>query len=421
MKLSIALVIVLLIQNASFRGYSQNAVKGPVGLYGVSYNASTTLLSGGSIYVGSGGNWYLGGSIIGEDKGTPKSVSSTGQSEVITFDGTGKISNAVATPGQAGNYINGYAVTTGTSASSLVLPVGGTSAVYPFTVPAGTAVKVAYFDGSGSSTSVPVNGTSTIEFSQYYDLPAGWPAGTYSLAYPSGMIPNNNAILKSTAGSSFSLVVDIPNLSTTAGTVVSASLPASTASRLYLSTSAALLPVQLNYFHGSRRPGYNLLQWAVGEPRRIDHFQLYKQEGQASQFLSVFSVRASDTVSAYSWQDPADTASAYYRLAVVSKSGVVFMSQVVFLPGEDNIEAAVAVHPNPASSVLTISLYSRTTEDLYCSIFDMAGQKIAAKVVRVEGPSNVQWDISAFPKGNYMLNVRNGQTGKSQHVQFVKL
>lgn len=400
---------------------AQNAVSGPVGLYGTAYGASTSLLSGGTLFIGNGGNWRLGGNITSANKGNPNSPTVAGQAEVVTFDGTGTVSGAVTAPGTAGNYINGYAKTTGTALSALVLPIGGSSAVYPFTVPAGAAVTVGYFDGAGSSTNVAVGGTATTEFSQYFDLPSGWPAGSYSLAYPAGLIPGFNAILTSATGASFSLAANIPDLSNTAGTVASASLAGSTAKRLYLSTSPVLLPIVLDRFEGSRQAGYNFIQWAVTDPALINRFELYKHGAASSRFLLAYSTAAIDTLLDYSYRDLADTGDLYYQLSLLGKDGSATSSRIVFLPSDNGMITAVTLRPNPVSSTLTITVGCAGTANFYLSVLDMKGVRMAGKVVTVTGSGAVQWDVSGFPQGSYLLNIRNMVTGRVENIEFVKL
>lgn len=416
---SVMTVILCLVTLSCF---AQNGVTGPVGLYGSAYNAATTLRSGGVLFVGNGGNWYLGGTITGLDKGNPNSPTATGQAETITFDGTGKVSNAATSPGAAGNHINAYAATTGTAASALVLPVGGSSAVYPFTVPAGTAIRVGYFDGSGSSTNIPVNGTTTTEFSEYYDVPSGVPAGSYSLSYPAGLTPGNNAVLSSAAGTSFKLLTDIPNISTSAGTVVSASLPAATATRLYLSTSVIILPVHLENFQGSRQPAYNLLQWTVADARQVDHFELTKHD-DGGVFAPVASIPAFDSLTSYSYQDVANQGNDFYQLAVIGKDRSVTYSQVVYLPAAAAASSgdAIGVHPNPVGTALSFTVYSAVQAELSCRIVDIKGGERLHKIVLVQGNSDITWDVSSLSRGVYLLQVVNRQTGRSQSVEFIKL
>lgn len=414
-------LLLLLTAGMIFPCAAQNAVSGPVGLYGTAYGARTSLLSGGTIFVGNGGNWGLGGNIISADKGNPNSPTAAGQAEVITFDGTGTVSGAVTTPGAAGNYINGYAATTGTATTALVLPIGGASAVYPFTVPAGAAVTVGYFDGSGSSSNVAVGGTATTEFSEYFDLPSGWPAGSYSLAYPSGLIPGFNAVLSSATGANFSLAANIPDLLNTASTVVSASLPASGAKRLYLSTSPVVLPIVLEQFEGRREVGYNFIQWAVSDPGLVDRFELYRQPAGGNVFSRIYSTGAIDSVPDYSYRDLADTGDLYYQLSLIGKDGSATSSRIVFLPGDNGTSTGVILRPNPVSSTLTVTVGCVGTANFYFSILDMKGARMAGRLVTVTGSGTIQWDVSGFPHGSYLLNIRNTVTGKVENIEFAKL
>ena len=401
--------------------FGQNATQGPVGLYGNSYNAATTILSGGSILISNGGNWFMAGNIISADKNGPNTPNSTGQSETVTFNGTGTISGAATVSGATGNIIDGYASTTGTSASSLLLPLGSGSIAYPLTVPASTAITASQFNGSGSSTNVAVNGTSTTEFSPYYDVPSAIPAGIYSLSYPSGLIPGDNSILRSTDGSSFIAMTNISNISSSAGTVSSANLPASSATRLYFASSVSVLPIILNSFSGNKNNGYNLLQWEMGTMDGVKEFRLQSHGANNQHFALMATIPANADTSAYSYRDFSAQGDAYYMLSVIGLDGSLYNSSTVFLPGNDINSNEVNVYPIPVTGILHVAMNVSARGTVILRVSDINGKEVKQYQELLENNSVFDLDLSSLSKGIYFISINNIGSGNVTVRKFTKL
>jgi hypothetical protein len=405
---------------------AQNGVSGPVGLYGSLYDTGTTINNGGNILVSNGGLWAMHGDIISADKGGPNSPTATGRSEVITFDGSGTYSGAPTTAGAAGNIITGYAASTA-SWSGSVLPIGTTTAVYPLTVPAGNAVTAAYFSGSGSTQTKPVTGAlpaSTTEFSQYYDMPNGIAAGSYTLSYPAGLTPGNNSVLSSgntssagtNSSTAYSLLASISNISTSAGSIT-ATLPASTVTQVYMSTSSAVLPITLINFTGVKTPAGNLLNWSAANAVNFARFDV-QRSADASSFFSIGSV-ATNTTGAYNYTDVTASGTEFYRLAMVDVDGSTKYSNVVEITGGISGFAVQAVYPVPANNFLNVNLYTPTVDNVTYTVTDMGGHSLLTEIHAASGIANQQLNVSTLAKGTYILTVTTGTNTQSK--KFTKL
>jgi hypothetical protein len=133
------------------------------------------------------------------------------------------------------------------------------------------------------------------------------------------------------------------------------------------------------------------LRQPKGDARKpVVHFTIYDRNGEP---LSTDSVRAEKTVSAVQHQPNAP--------ATI---------------GMDITD----VHPNPATSNLSIEYALGTSEDARLELFDILGHSVAtlADGYQTEGSHHVDYNVTALPQGTYYLRLstRFGQTTSSIRV-----
>jgi hypothetical protein len=405
---------------------AQNGTSGPLGVYGSLYDGGTTINSGGNIFVSSGGLWFMGGNITSADKGGANAPTALGRSEVITFDGSGTYGGATVTPGVTGNVINGYATSTAAWAGT-VLPLGNGVTAYPLTIPAATSVQAAYFDGAGSFQSKIVSGftQSTTEFGQYYDFPESIPAGTYTISYPKGLTAGNNALLSSgntsSAGTNtntvYSLMANVASITATSAGTVTAALPLTKATQLYLSTSSITLPVTLINFNGVKTPAGNLLNWQATNAVNFSYFGV-QRSADANSFATIGQVTANSSGS-YSYTDATAIGTAYYRLTMVDLNGATAYSNVVELTGGVSDFTVQGIYPVPTTNLLNVIVFAPGSSKVIYTVTDMGGRVLSSETHIANGNSSQQLNVSALAKGTYILKLL--YNGKEYTAKFTKM
>ncbi len=80
----------------------------------------------------------------------------------------------------------------------------------------------------------------------------------------------------------------------------------------------------------------------------------------------------------------------------------------------------IKLFPNPASDQFTVSFHSEESLDTPIRILDSKGQQVANRMVRSQpGKNEEQFDISALPAGNYIVQIRTETFASSK--QFIKM
>jgi hypothetical protein len=113
----------------------------------------------------------------------------------------------------------------------------------------------------------------------------------------------------------------------------------------------------------------------------------------------------------------------YYRLRQVDMDGVIRYSKVVSLYDMQQ-EAApkMSVYPNPATSTLSFSINSTSTQQIFVQIYSISGVLLQTSEQTLNAGNNLQSiAVNNLKSGNYFLKVSNRE-GNSQFVQpFVKV
>ena len=187
----------------------------------------------------------------------------------------------------------------------------------------------------------------------------------------------------------------------------------------YQSALNALLnpvPVELVSFQATPLSKIVVLDWQTASEKNAHYFAIERSfDGQ--KFEEIGQVKAagnSATPQNYQLTDthPADGLN-YYRLREVDFDGKETLSKVVSVLQKGTVK--IQVSPNPTTEKVTITC-SETTLDtpLSISVFDLLGRKLISRVA--DNPSVL--DLSALPKGVYLLDIRTG--GNTFQEKIVK-
>lgn len=175
--------------------------------------------------------------------------------------------------------------------------------------------------------------------------------------------------------------------------------------------SLSVLPVNLVSFSGSKKDGYNLLQWSTASEQNSKNFEIQRSE-DGNGFNSIGTVNAagnSDRVLNYQYDDRSLAASPvhYYRLKMVDLDGTVKYSSIIFI--KNGSTQLATVYPNPARDQITINVGDKSLLNTNAVLTDVNGkvmQRISLK------QASTQVNVSSYARGMYLLKFTDGSSIK---------
>ena len=398
---------------------AQISVSGPLGVYGAINVPETVILNGGDVFVGNNGNWQFSGNLTGAHKGDGNTPNTIGQSETITFDGSGTYTNPQ-------NFIvDGY-VSVSNKTTSFILPIGNSTTAYNLTAPAGANISAAYFSGNGlqQTATIPYNTTTAIVFSPFIDMPLGISAGNYTFTYPDGfnsqtysslLSSNNTSAAGTDANTEYSLLANVTKFATTSGSSM-ATLPAGPTTQVYFASSSVVLPVNLINFTAIKHDCLATLNWQTASETNSSFYGL-EHSIDGSTFNLVQKVKSNNSVtgSTYHATYPLTFGSNYFRLKMIDKDGSFGFSSTIAVTASLNCGSInqVKISPNPASNIVTIQ-GSKVGDHILLS--DINNRQLAELL---SAGNNQIIDISKYPSGIYLLQVVHAD-GVISLTKFVK-
>ena len=166
------------------------------------------------------------------------------------------------------------------------------------------------------------------------------------------------------------------------------------------------LPVELESFSVRPKGNGNQINWRT--LTEIDHhrFELQKSDDGRS-FSTVKEIYNPEGFSIvpkeYEYFDESPFEVTYYRLIAVATNGDFDFSRVISISREIEGEMEVSAFPNPTKSYVHIQ--NATGMDKV-DVMDMNGRMI--KSMKVQTTNRMGVDLSRYPAGIYLLNVRSG-------------
>ena len=368
---------------------------------------ATLILNGGNVLVGNGGNWKFSGNLTGANKGNNNSPSIVGQSESITFDGTGTYINP-------DNFIvDGYASVRNKTAP-FILPIGNTTNAYNLTTPAGANISAAYFIGNGSlqTATIPYNTSTATVFSPFIDMPLGISAGDYTFTYPDGfnsqsfsslLSSNNSSATGTNTNTAYSLLTNVTKFTTTGGTTT-ATFPAGTATQVYFASSSKVLPVSLINFTATIHDCVATIKWQTANETNTNYYGL-EHSIDGKNFTLVKKIMGSNNTTGFSYHTISSLSigNNYFRLKMIDKDGSFGYSAVLAITASSACGAVshLKISPNPANNYINIQGAAAGDHIL---LSDINSRKI---VELLSGGNNQMIDIGKLANGIYLLQIIN--------------
>lgn len=177
-------------------------------------------------------------------------------------------------------------------------------------------------------------------------------------------------------------------------------------------TSDLVLPVNLVNFSGTKKDGYNSLQWSTASEQNSNYFEVQRSEN-GTDFSAIAKVTAagnSSMVKNYQYNDDQISSSApiyYYRLRMVDIDGSGKYSSIIFIKNSAN--GLTTVYPNPARNQITINAADQSLINTQVIMTDLSGKALQRISLN---QTTTQVDISNFAKGMYILKFTNGSSIK---------
>ena len=172
-------------------------------------------------------------------------------------------------------------------------------------------------------------------------------------------------------------------------------------------TDAAFLPLELTDFYGFAKAKSNHLYWEVAIQQNVAWMLLERSENSNTNWQEIGRIAGEGTTSIphfYDWEDHLPFERSYYRLKILDFDGKEQYSKMISIARNDLSE--IAITPNPAHSVLNISITNSNSVDYV--LYSTLGKAVLEGNMEL---GNGQIDLAALPAGIYFLNI-NAQTFK---------
>ena len=181
------------------------------------------------------------------------------------------------------------------------------------------------------------------------------------------------------------------------------------------------LPVILSSFTGMPNKCDAVLQWKTAQEINTEKFVI-EQSSNGLNFTIVGEVKAANSATGKSYQTAISQAGAikYYRLKILDKDGGFNYSPIITLRTSCGTGDYFFVYPNPVSTNLTVSFYTRFKGQLNLVIVNAVGQQLTCNKIQVTSAANtINLDMSNYLPGVYLLNLVDDSGVKIGEVQKI--
>ncbi len=176
------------------------------------------------------------------------------------------------------------------------------------------------------------------------------------------------------------------------------------------------LPLDLLTFDASIQGKGRLLSWTTADEKNVSHFEVQRSANPASGFAAIGKVTAKNSSSTYTYTDieGVNEDVIYYRLNMVDLDGKSRYGNVAAVK-YNSVGKGIAVYPNPASNLLTIS-NAENVQNATVRIINSNGKTVLNNANRSGRKLNV--DISSLPAGTYFVQLLHNENVST--MKFVK-
>lgn len=176
--------------------------------------------------------------------------------------------------------------------------------------------------------------------------------------------------------------------------------------------SLQALPVQMVSFTGQANGNAVSLNWKTASETNTEKFTLYRSvDGKKFEKLTDLDAAGNSAqVLDYTYRDynlPKTTSVVYYQLVLTDKDGSISYDKVIDVKLK-LAEEDIVLYPNPVSSILNISYPVSKAQQAEVRITDMSGKVVHSSSHSLAvGKQQLSIDVSALPKGVYLVRINN--------------
>lgn len=185
--------------------------------------------------------------------------------------------------------------------------------------------------------------------------------------------------------------------------------------RMSIFQNTSILPIELLSFTGEAIGSVALLQWTTASETNNYKFEI-ERSNDAVVFSKLGQIPGAGTSVVpldYSFTDSMPMSGVnYYRLSQTDFDGTKSYSQIIAL--HFDAASSISVFPNPTSRFVIIQMVE-VSSDGFAQVYNAFGQLMMEKSL-IAGTHRTELDISDFPKGNYIVRVKNGAVDITQKV-----
>jgi hypothetical protein len=190
-----------------------------------------------------------------------------------------------------------------------------------------------------------------------------------------------------------------------------------------LSSSGALLPVELIGFKGEVLSRSNELKWLTATEKNTSHFVVERSINGLDDYKVLGRVTArgfTTDVQTYLFEDTDINRMSYYRLNIIDFDGFSRYSDVIALERSKGV-FEVEVFPNPVIKDVNVKVNLEKAGPVEIKIFDPSGKLVQRNIFDLEeGNNNVVFDMNGLNHQLYFINISYGNTTVSRKVMTTK-
>jgi len=89
--------------------------------------------------------------------------------------------------------------------------------------------------------------------------------------------------------------------------------------------------------------------------------------------------------------------------------------------GSDPFLKSFTVYPNPTSGQITLSFETiNADQPVQFKVYSLIGQEMYSEsILPFSGPQKLEFDLSKYPKGMYVVEISNGKKAKVKRVSVI--
>jgi Secretion system C-terminal sorting domain len=173
-------------------------------------------------------------------------------------------------------------------------------------------------------------------------------------------------------------------------------------------SGTALLPININDFHGVSMKDHNLLNWIIDYAYNVKTIHL-ERSNNGVHFTEVGDVTTSLIGRKGQYKDVRPLVNTnYYRLAITNYDGSKEYSKIILLTRNDVL--LVNVFPNPAKDFLNIEVNTAKPEKFNIQLYNTGGQLLISKQIFASGSNQIiRIPVSNVASGQYHVIIYGEQ------------